>query len=80
MKLKGSVKAIFPDAALIVFCLGILAACPIRVYQILKLIEPSTGFYSNTSDWSVITLYTILFVCTAVILVFSYLSKNIPAA
>lgn len=80
MKLKGSVKAIFPDAALIVFCLGILAACPIRVYQILKLIEPSTGFYSDTSNWSVITLYTILFVCTAVILVFSYLSKNIPAA
>lgn len=80
MKLKGSVKAIFPDAALIVFCLGILAACPIRVYQILKLIEPSTGFYSDTSNWSIITLYTILGICTAVILVFSYLSKNIPAA
>lgn len=80
MKLKGSVKAIFPDAALIVFCLGILAACPIRVYQILKLIEPSTGFYSDTSNWSIITLYTILGICTAVVLIFSYLSKNIPAA
>ncbi len=80
MKLKGSVKAIFPDAALIVFCLGILVACPIRIYQILKLIEPSTGFYSDTSNWSIVTLYAILGICTAVILVFSYLSKNIPAA
>jgi len=80
MKLKGSVKAIFPDAALLVFCFGILAACPIRVYQILKLIEPSTGFYSDTSNWSIITLYIILGICAAVIMIFSFLSKNIPAA
>lgn len=79
-KIKGSVKAIFPDAALLVFCFGILAACPIRVYQILKLIEPSTGFYSDTSNWSIITLYIILIACSVIILLFSYLSKNIPAA
>lgn len=79
-KIKGSVSSINPDAALLLFCFGILLACPVRVYQILKLIETETGFYSDVNNWSVIALYAILGAVAAIVFLFSYLSKNIPAA
>lgn len=79
-KIKGSVKAIHADAAIIIFCIGIILACPIRIYQSLVLIEADTGFYSSTDNLSIIALYAVLGIAAILILLFSYLSRDIPAA
>lgn len=80
MKIKNSVQSISPDAAVIVMCLGILIACPLRIFQMLRNIDPVTGFYNNYGSVSVIVLYAILGVAAVLILLLTFLSGRVPAA
>lgn len=80
MKIKNSVQAISPDISVILMCFGILIACPIRIFQMLKNIDPVTGFFDNYSSFTIIALYAILGVTSLLIVLLTYLSGRIPAA
>lgn len=59
MDKKNRSKSIKVQASFIIFALGVLAALPLRMYQMMNIIEPETGFYS-TIDPSVPLLYAVL--------------------
>lgn len=80
MKIKNSVKGISPDAALILMCLGLLVACPVRIFQMLNNIDPVTGFFDDYSNVSIFVVYGALAVASFLILVFTFLSGKIPAS
>lgn len=79
-KIKNSVMSISPDAAVILMCLGILIACPLRIFQMLRNVDPITGFYNDYGDITITILYALLGVVTVLILVLTYLSGRIPAS
>lgn len=54
---------------------AILIAVPLRVYQYLKLIDPTTGFYRE-NDFSVIVLYAVLGIVMVACMVLSYLNHK----
>ncbi len=80
MKIKNSVKSINPDISIILMCLGLLVACPVRIFQMLKNINPETGFYNDYESVMIIVLYAVLGAATLFILLLSFLSSRIPAA
>ena len=61
-------------------CAGILIACPLRIFQMLRSIDPVTGFYDNYSSISVIVFYSVLALVTLLVLILTYLSGKVPAA
>lgn len=80
MKIKNSVQSISPDVSVILMCVGILIACPLRIFQMLKNIDPVTGFYNDYSDVMITVLYALLAVVSLLIIVLSFLSAKIPAS
>lgn len=80
MKIKNSVHSISPDAAVVLMCIGMLIACPLRIFQMLKNMDPATGFYNDYNSVTVTVLYGLLAVISILILVFTYLSARVPAA
>lgn len=80
MKIKNSVQSISADIAMVLMCFGILIACPLRIFQMLKNIDPITGFYDNYSNITIIILYALLGAVSFLILLLTYLSGRIPAA
>lgn len=80
MKIKNSVQSISPDVSVILMCFGILIACPIRIFQMLKNIDPVTGFFDDYSNFTIILLYALLGLASFLILLLSFLSGRIPAA
>ena len=80
MKIKNSVHAISADISVVIMCFGILIACPIRIFQMIKNIDPVTGFFDDYSNITVAVLYVILGVASALILLLTFLSGRIPAA
>lgn len=54
---------------------AILIAVPLRIYQYIKLIDPTTGFYSE-EDFSVYVLYAILAAVMLISIVLSYLNHK----
>lgn len=80
MKIKNSVQSVSPDVAIILMCVGILVACPLRIFQMLRSIDPVTGFYDNYSSISVIVFYAVLAVISFLILLLTFLSAKVPAA
>ena len=80
MKAKNSIQGISPDISVILMCFGILIACPTRIFQMLKNIDPTTGFFDNYSAFSVILLYSVLGVAVFLIILLSFLSARIPAS
>ncbi len=80
MKIKNSVQSISPDVSVILMCFGILIACPVRIFQMLKNIDPVTGFFDDYSNFSIIILYAVLGLASFLILLLSFLSGRIPAA
>ena len=54
---------------------AVLIAVPLRVYQYLKLINPSTGFY-DTNDFSIIVVYGILAIAMVVCIALSYINHK----
>ena len=80
MKIKNSVQSISPDISVILMCFGILIACPIRIFQMLKNIDPVTGFFDDYSNFTIIILYAVLGLGSVLILLLSFLSGRVPAS
>lgn len=80
MKIKNSVQSISPDISMILMCVGILIACPIRIFQMLKNMDPATGFYNDYSSIMITVLYALLAGVSLLIIVLSFLSAKIPAS
>lgn len=51
-------KSVLPSFIAVV--VATVAACAVRVYQLLNITEQRSGFYTDASNWSVKTLYGIL--------------------
>lgn len=54
---------------------ALLIAVPLRVYQYIKLIDPSTGFFNQT-DFSIYVVYGIIAVAMLVCIVLSYINHK----
>lgn len=80
MKIKNSSQSVTPDASIILMCVGILVACPLRIFQMLKSIDPVTGFFDNYSSAAIIFFYAFLALISLLILVLTFLSGKIPAS
>lgn len=80
MKIKNSVKGIRPDASIILICIALLVACPVRIFQMLKKIDSVTGFFDNYSNVTIMILYGVLAVAAILILILTFLSEKIPAS
>lgn len=80
LKIKNSVKSINPDISIILMCLGLLIACPVRIFQMLRNIDPVTGFYKDYESIMILVLYAVLGAASVFILLLSFLSARIPAA
>ena len=80
MKIKNSVKGISPDASIILMCVALLIACPVRIFQMLKNIDSVTGFFDDYSNITIIILYGVLAVAAVLIVLLTFLSGKIPAA
>ncbi len=75
--MKGRVKAIKLKYILFLFGATLLAALPLRVYQLFALVEKDTGFYS-TDNFTIPLLYVLLCVYAVVAAVLAYMSAEIP--
>lgn len=79
MKIRGTCKKLNP-IYIIYVVLGFLAvAAPVRMYQLLNIIEADTGFYSVV-DWSVYLMYSVAVAAVAVTYILVTLAKDIPAS
>ena len=79
MSIKGSAKKNTIEYVLPVFAIFTALTTVIRMYQAFTIIEPETGFYSE-SNATVTALYGLLFLASAVIFVLCYVSRKVPAA
>ena len=77
-KLKGSSEAVKMKYLLFVFAAAVLVVLPTRVYQLLALVDPVTGFYTS-SDITVAVLGAALAVFVILFLLLSFLSKEVPS-
>lgn len=77
LKLKGRFESIPMMAVLCIFAAGLVAILPLRTYQLMRLVEPETGFYSGHSA-TIPALYILLAVFTVVLVAISYLSGDVP--
>lgn len=80
MKIKNKASGIRPGGIFILFCAAVLVCVPLRMYQMLHIIDPDTGFYSDTSNITIPLLYGIAGVVMLLILLLSYLSGDLPAS
>ena len=80
LKIKNTVDSISPDISIILMCLGILIACPIRIFQMLKNIDPVTGFFDDYTNLTIFILYGIIGIAGFLIVILTFLSSKIPAA
>lgn len=58
---------------------ALICAVPLRAVQMFTNIEPHTGFF-EVVDWTVFTVYGVLLVSAAVLLVLPILSARLPAS
>ena len=79
VKIKNSAQSISPDIAIMLMCSGILIACPLRIFQMIKNMDPATGFFLEPSILTTI-FYGILTVVSLAIIVLTFFSAKIPAA
>ncbi|MCR5783441.1 MAG: hypothetical protein K6G90_12005 [Clostridia bacterium] len=61
---------------LIVFCIGIIAICPLRINLMMGNMDPLTGFYLDSADLKVKAVYIILAVAASAILVLSFVRRK----
>lgn len=74
-KIKGSNKKLEPMLIISVAAISLIALIPLRMYQVLTLIESDTGFFKG-SNASIPVFYVILGLVIAAVLVMSYLSEK----
>ncbi len=80
MKIKNSSHSISPDISIILTCLGMLIACPLRIFQMLRHIDPVTGFYVDNSSIVIYILYGVLALVSFFVIVLTFFSAGIPAS
>ncbi|NMP36789.1 MAG: hypothetical protein GX051_01480 [Clostridiales bacterium] len=76
--MKGKIEAIKLRYLLFVFAGGLLVVLPLRVYQMLTIVESATGFYSEKNA-TVYIMYILLAALSAVFILGAYLSREVPA-
>ncbi len=75
LNIKGSVPFFTPARLIAVYALSLIICVPLRIFHVFSLIEPQTGFYSET-NFSVVIFYVVLAFSCLFCLVGAYLSKN----
>lgn len=75
MKIKGTLQAIKTKYLYITFAVSLLICTALRFYHSVKLIDPETGFYTN-SDFTVALLYILLVAAGLFMTVGAFLSAN----
>lgn len=75
MKLSKRTNSTLVTIPFIASLAALLVAVPIRVYQYLKLINPTTGFFDET-DFSIFVLYAILALAMLICIVISYINHK----
>lgn len=78
MKLKGSIKGIYPDTVFIIFAVSALIAVPVRVFQFMGILDPATGFWADKTSVTIPVIYSVLAASVLIMLLFSYLSGSMP--
>lgn len=77
MKIRGIFEKINPLYSLYVIAGLLCIAVPMRMYQLLSLVESATGFYKEI-NWSVYAMYAICALAFIVPYVLTNLAKNVP--
>lgn len=77
-KLKGSSEAVKMKYLLFVFAAAVLVVLPTRVYQLLALVDPVTGFYTS-SDITITVLGAALAIFVLLFMLLSFISKEVPS-
>lgn len=78
-KIKGSLSAIKLKYIFIGLVISLVAALPIRVYQLLSFVDSSNGFF-NEENFTVYLLYAVVAVFSVLFLICSYLSADVPVS
>ena len=79
MKFLGKYEKVNPLYSLYAIIGLVAIAVPFRMYQLLNIIEPDTGFYKVT-DWSVYLMYALGILAIISPYVLTILAKNVPAS
>ena len=77
-RIKGAYEAIKLRYLLFVFAAVALIALPLRVYQLLALVDPATGFYTE-SNGTVYLLSALLILAVGAFISLSFISKEVPS-
>ncbi len=77
-KLKGSSSAVRMRHLIAIFAVTLLVSLPIRIYQLLVMVNPENGFFEN-GNFAVPLLYAVLAVCSVVLVVLSFICKGVPS-
>lgn len=75
---KASVGKIHLDSTFLIFAITLTVAITIRIYQLMSIIDPQNGFYKHPSGMTVPLLYFILIAASVAMLLFSFLTSNMP--
>lgn len=73
MKKTGRIPAALQ---LIVFCVGIIAVCPLRINLMMGNMDPLTGFYRDSADIKIKAVYIILAVAAFAIIILSFARRR----
>ena len=77
-RIKGAYEAIKLRYLLFVFAAVALIALPLRVYQLLALVDPGTGFYTENNG-TVYLLSALLILAVGAFVSLSFISKEVPS-
>ena len=77
-RIKGAYEAIKLRYLLFIFAVATLIALPIRVYELLALVDNKTGFYTEDSG-IIYLLYGILLLVVGAFIILSFMSKEVPS-
>ncbi len=77
-RFKGFSESVKLKFVLFAFAASVVILLPVRVYQLIAIVEPKTGFFSG-SDITVGLIYALAIIFPLAFLVFSYVSKEVPS-
>lgn len=77
MKLKASAEKIIPSHILLSSGIAFVVFLILRFYQLIKITDSETGFFTNKSDITVALFYILAIAVVFGVLILSYLSKDI---
>ncbi len=77
-RFKGFSEAVKLKYVLFTFAASLVILLPVRVYQLLALVEPGTGFFSE-SDMTVGLIYALAIIFPLAFLILSFVSREVPS-